>query len=194
MFWDKIFGDNKVDKVIYDELKSALSFEYAQVDRPLLRALLSAGLGNKAIAYLTKNMSLTATGLISLKDEFENLTAFVGLCRLVWPDSVFVKIENKGFDEDLQLFPFSLLPLVQNAVYNGYLGMVNFPIRIRVQSIANVLKFEVSNRVNHHLEDQAKTDYIDYVKNRLGLLYEGRHDLLLNSNTRVFKATLTITL
>lgn len=85
-----------------------------------------------------------------------------------------------------------LLPIVQNACINGYNGMENYPVKVKVKVLGRTISLEVSNRVNHHLADQSDTDLMDQARARLDFSYFGRYNLFLNSNSNLFKATLLL--
>jgi len=95
-------------------------------------------------------------------------------------------------DPSLQVNALLFLPLVQNALTNGYNTMPEHPIKIRLSSTTNQIKLEVSNHVNHYLKDQSDNDYINFLQDRLKFHYPDKHSLFINSNSMLFKAVMIL--
>jgi len=50
--------------------------------------------------------------------------------------------------------------MVQNGLVNGYNTMENYPLKVKLKAKDNHIVYEVSNRVNHHLTNQADNKFI----------------------------------
>lgn len=182
---------------ISDQAK--FSFEGCRLDKQLLTLAMGRGLVDDDYqAYLKAVLPLSATEAIAVNTEVTHLLEFVKQYKSLLGDSFFYKIdvdvrsleEGKG----MGIYPFVLFPLVRNALYLGYNTVEKYPVRIRVKLIGEKLKLEVSNRVNHHLENQESNADLRWFKSRLEVYYADKYTLLFNSNSNLFKATLLLDL
>ena len=192
-FFDKFFA--KKDAVDPEKLalQSSISFLNAQSDKKLLAKALE-----KPLEYTDYLQSLKSQLLFqesdkrNVKSEVAYLKSYLAAFALGLEQAIFFKEQINIEDESVEIPVFILIPLLQNALTWGYNTVEKYPIRIRLKVTSDYLKFEVSNHVNHYIENQEATDLIGNYKARLDLLYPENHSLMINSNTNTFKATLTI--
>lgn len=179
------------EKMLFE---AQLSLENAMTDKVLLLNLSRQHALEKANAYLQEVLEIDEEAEIPLKEELDRLQRFVELFAGSSPQPIFTKMQYTVDDEKpFFIHPFILYPLVQNALHNGYNTMQKLPMKVRVTQEGNTLKMEVSNRVNHYLESQENIPLIDYYKSRLKVLYPEKHNLFINSNSNLFKCTLSVT-
>lgn len=196
-FLDRLFGNKLEINLAKAEYESVLSFDRSQVDKHLLAAYLNKGLSvenNDYSSFLKTCLSRESKKPISLADELTALEAFVCLHRACQDEELFVKMVAVVHPGTLSIYPFILFPLVQNAIQHGYNSMERYPVKINIKIVGDRLQMEVSNRVNHYISNQAETELIHFYRQRLINCYPNKYDLLVNSNSSTFKATLNINL
>jgi sensor histidine kinase YesM len=89
-----------------------------------------------------------------------------------------------------------LVPFVENAFKHG-IGLTSDPfIRITLEARNGGLTFQVGNNYNkeHFSKDNSSGIGLANVKNRLALLYPGRHELKIEDSGTEFWVTLQLTL
>lgn len=197
-FFQKLFPKEiLVDQEKIDD-QINLSFNNCQFDKSLFISTIESGnMSADYQDYLSLMLHLSLQKDINLDNEITNLCSYLQFFKIVNYDSFFYKIEIRGMDSDNdcpQVSPLILFPLVKNALYGGYNTMEKFPVRIRINLIGKTLKLEVSNRVNHYVENQELNQDLRWFKTRLEAQYADRYTLLFNSNTSIFKATLILLL
>ena len=182
-------------------IENQLSFLECQVDRKLLDLWASACIENRDESWQIRFAKLQQSSLsrvcsqpISVIDEINYLNEYCLVYQYIKSEELHVNFKSDYTDSTALIYPFILISLVQNAIHNGYTSMEKYPVKIKVSGSARLLIMEVSNRVNHRIADQQDTDSIRLFRERLQFLYPDRHDLLFNSNSNTFKASLTVQL
>ncbi|MGJ1263414.1 histidine kinase [Sphingobacterium spiritivorum] len=182
-------------------IENQLSFLECQVDRKLLDLWASICIENKDQSWQIRFAKLQQSSLsrvcsqpVSVIDEIDCLNEYCLVYQHIKSEELYINFKSDYTDTAALIYPFVLMPLVQNAIHNGYTSMEKYPVKIKVSGSARLLIMEVSNRVNHRIADQQGTDSIRLFRERLQFLYPDRHDLLFNSNSNTFKATLTVQL
>lgn len=174
-------------------LASELSVQYALADTRLIRLATSQQKLALLQSYFEGVNAVDITQKIDLSAEIENLTNLIAAYQNLLGERFYLTIQNNCSESTkLRIEPFILFPLVQNAIEYGYNSLEKYPIRIKLHLVGNKLKFEVSNRVNHHIESQRDTTFISNFEARLKINYPDKYMLLMTSNTMLFKATLLL--
>ncbi|WP_164108070.1 MULTISPECIES: hypothetical protein [Sphingobacterium] len=176
--------------------EARLSFEYSRADRKLLSVSLqqSTESPTELNLFMQEALSCADRGRISLDEECLLLEKYVKLFETYVGSEILVSFDFPVKPNDLLIPIFLLLPLVQNAFHYGYHAAKKYPVRIKGKIIADTLVLEVSNRVNHNITDQSQTELIQFFRSRLDYEYPNQYDLILNSNSHTFKATLRLKL
>jgi LytS/YehU family sensor histidine kinase len=180
-----------------DEAKLALQAQISVQNAVLDKHLVALAVQQNRLQAIESLISLTTVmdenNIRTLHDEINLLNEYVCAYKALKGENFFITLQN-NVDEssDYKIFPFVLIPLVQNAIVNGYTTMEKYPIRIKLNSIGDTFKIEVSNRVNHYIANQEDTALIDNFKARLELIYPNKHSLIINSNSAIFKATVLL--
>lgn len=190
-FLGKVDSDNSIELA----LKSQLSFRVSQIDTQLIKLVGGTVENISNFNTLTDKALSTLEGdSLALSEEISYLQAYIKCFQQYQLSGCYIEENYQTASvKDLFIQPFILIPLVQNALHYG-LHLKERPIRLRLSVNAETLRMEVSNRVNHYLLDQSTTDIMTYFKGALAYHYAGRHELILNSNSNLFKASLTIRL
>lgn len=176
--------------------EAKLSFEYSCIDRKLLSVCLQQSPDSlmELNVFMRQGLSYSERMRIPVDEEYLLLKTYVGFFGDPIESGVGVSFDFPMPTNDLLIPAFFLFPLVQNAFHYGYHMEKKYPVRIKGKVIADTLLLEVSNRVNHHIADQSQTELIQFFRSRLDYEYRGRYDLILNSNSYTFKATLRLKL
>ncbi|MDM1296620.1 hypothetical protein HX021_20250 [Sphingobacterium sp. N143] len=176
-------------------LANRLSFGNSQFDR-FLAEMVIGRTPDLVATYMTfqKNMLMLDIEKPVLMDaELGRLNQYLMLVQELMPDTFQLKWENR-FPSERKVFlpPLILFPLIQHALSKGYNSMASQPVRIRLSGTPRVIQLEVSHRVNHYLEGQFQHALIQDFQKRLDYLFPEQHNLLLNSNSNICRATLTL--
>lgn len=137
---------------------------------------------------------------ISLAREISYLKNYIDLQKLRIANSPQIIIDTQ-IDEsldNLQIAPMLLIPFVENAFKHGISFNEPSFIKINLQILNNRLLYNVNNSVHpRHQGDHEKEVGgigLKNVKQRLALLYAGKHELIIRENQKEYFAHLTINL
>ncbi len=132
---------------------------------------------------------------VMLKKEIEYLQSFIELNELRLKEGKVTSFTITG-DYSRQLIPpMLLIPFVENAFKHGSKKAVSPAILIRLEMYDKGLEFDVVNyvdpaaTVNKDLEGGIG---LENVRKRLGLLYPGRHELLVENGAGTYHVNLKI--
>ena len=197
-FFKKLLEKEEIVDIEKISDQASLSVMNSQYDKLLFGLFVgSEKLSEVFFGYFERCVRVEVDQVTVLSSEVEILQQYLELFKLAKSDSIFYKLNIKYETEEAKtgiVWPFVLFPLVQNALYYGYNTMEKYPLKINIKITSSTLKLEVSNRVNHYVENQEVNDIVRLYKARLDTLYQGRYDLIFNSNSNLFKATLFLQL
>ncbi|MEI5985155.1 MULTISPECIES: hypothetical protein [Sphingobacterium] len=150
---------------------------------PLIKALFELQIGAYSISENIK---------WSVEKEVRFVEGILSLWNQANAESQEIKKQFLIHDPQLQIYPLITVPPIINALVNGYNSMKEHPVKIKFQCSSQHLQVEVSNRVNHYLEDQANNLEMMAFKDRLLIRYAENQQLFINSNSNLFKTTLIL--
>lgn len=137
---------------------------------------------------------------ILLTRDLEYLRNYISLQELRTATSPAITIETQIEDpeRDLLITPMLLIPFVENAFKHG-ISLVNTShIKTTLQTQGSTLYFDVQNSVHPKPENDPEKEHsgigLENVKQRLLLLYPGKHELVIRENAREFFVHLTLQL
>lgn len=130
---------------------------------------------------------------INLEDEINYIKSYLELEELRYAKNFFVKLQVDTENQKLQIPPFILSPLVENAVKHGIWNEES-PLTIFLNSTNNHLKFKVTNLMGKKNKHQLPGIGIENLKKRLHIYYPGKNRLELKSQDNIFTAELEIQL
>lgn len=175
------------------QLTTELSMRNAVIDSHLLALAASQNQLDSLQDYLSKVTLVDLNRDLELSKEIKNLESYITAYQSILGTNFHLKFQNNiDINSTIRISPFILFPLVQNSIHFGYNSMEKYPIRVKLGIVGNKIKLEVSNRANHHIHSQELTTLISNFKSRLLLLHPESHELLINSNSMLFKATLLV--
>ncbi len=137
---------------------------------------------------------------ISLNREIDYLNNYISLQKLRTDTSPDVKIET-DIDQavnTLQISPMLLIPFVENAFKHGISLREPSHIRISLQIKGNTIYLDINNSI--HLKPDTDPEKnksgigLNNVRQRLKLLYPGKHELIIRETAREFYVHLTMEL
>lgn len=133
---------------------------------------------------------------ISMEEEVGYLKSYIELQQLRFGDSVEVQLDIENEAPDCEIEPMLLVPFVENAFKHG-IGLIRQPyIAIQLKAVKGQLHFTVANNYNkqHFSKDNSSGIGLVNVRNRLSLLYPGKHVLTIDDTGELYKVSLQITL
>ena len=132
---------------------------------------------------------------VPLATELMHLESFIGLQQLRFKSKDIVHLEVKGEPEKHTIAPLLLLPFVENAFKHGYQLNRAGAIRICLNA-GDELVFTVENERPPEQaqiqKDQVGGIGLENISRRLQLIYGLNAELYVESNTKIFRAKLTL--
>ncbi len=177
-------------------LEAQLSLEQSRLDKELLVAYFEdeKSVSTDFSSYMQNVLQDRHEVSVPLAKELKNLERYIALFVLSKRNNIQVLYDFPLEPQPIAIAPFILFPLIQNALHYGYHGERKYPVRVRGRLLGGTLVLEVSNRVNHYLSDQSQTEVVKLFKSRLEHAYMDNYDLILNSNSNIFKSSLRLRL
>lgn len=137
---------------------------------------------------------------ISLTRDVDYLENYISLQKLRTSRSSSIVIETQIDEQlnNLQITPMLLIPFVENAFKHGISLQQPSHIKVTLQTKANTLYFDVHNSI--HIKPDNDPEKLKSgiglanVKQRLALLYPGKHELIIRESAKEFFIHLTIQL
>jgi len=137
---------------------------------------------------------------ISLSREIDYIKNYISLQKLRTDEKGSIKIET-NINEDagtLQIAPMLLISFIENAFKHGISFRQPSHVQIDLACKNNTVYFHVSNSKHQKKENDPEKDKsgvgLENVKQRLQLLYPGKHELIIGESDKAFSIRLTIQL
>ncbi len=116
---------------------------------------------------------------VHLKDEISFIEDYIALQRLRLGEDYPITFEKEGSLEGIEIMPFSLMPLVENAFKYGISQRDKTAILFDLRTTKDTIQFTTKNKINK-LEDKAShRTGIENLRLRLNLVYNQSHTLNL---------------
>lgn len=171
---------------VFNTLNNIYSMVYFQSDKSL-----------PAIAKLGEVMRFTTyysqKEIINLQDEVNYIKAHIELEQFRHEENAFVDLKINVNDESLEIPPYTLSPLVENALKHGLASNQN-PIKMELNINSKKLSFLVKNEIGTQKKDKLAGIGLDNLKKRLEIYYPAAHTLTLSNENNHFTALLEIDL
>ncbi|RZA00481.1 MAG: sensor histidine kinase [Sphingobacteriaceae bacterium] len=153
-------------------------------------------LGDMMRFMLQENMQET----ISITREIDYLQNYISMQKLRTQTSPNIVIQAEIDEQlsDLRIVPMLLIPFIENAFKHGISLREASYIKIVLYTAGNTLYFDVQNTIHARPEnDPEKYNNgigLENVKQRLQLLYPGKHELTIRETAKEFFIHLTLSL
>jgi hypothetical protein len=126
------------------------------------------------------------TSLVPLEKELKMLQDYIGLEKVRYGDRLEMWTDTSGDYKNKLIAPLIMIPFVENCFKHGSSMMTGRPwIKISTAINGNTLDFKIAN---------SKPAEAIKIKNRLELLYPGRHELNISSNNNEYDVHMVIQL
>jgi two-component system LytT family sensor kinase len=138
---------------------------------------------------------------IPLVRDLEYLNNFIALQRLRTDINPNIKIQifiQQDVNPALQIAPMLLIPFIENAFKHGISLREESIIRVSMELKESILYFDVFNTKHIRSENDPEKNSngigLMNVKQRLQLVYSGKHELVIRETTNDYFVHLVITL
>jgi LytS/YehU family sensor histidine kinase len=131
--------------------------------------------------------------MVSLNEELLHIKEYIDLVRIRFQETLHVSFLIEAVDEQIQIAPMLLIPLVENAFKHGNLVDNYLTIKIRSELRDNQLNFIVENTINRQSKKNTKGGIgLENIKKRLRLHYKNNHQLNTEQTDNWYIASLII--
>ncbi|UPZ36457.1 hypothetical protein MUB18_20420 [Sphingobacterium sp. PCS056] len=197
--WKRLWSSKVPENVQWQwKDKADLSFINSQMDVDLIRICLDrikSELTDPAIlrALLDyQDIALQPYKTHAVIAEIEFMEQYVSLFSQISDVDLSIVWTKKIEYPTLSVPRFILLPLVQNALWQGYHAAKKYPMKIKVSVFEKIISLDVINHVNHHIVDQKDHAIMENYQARLQYEFGDQHTLIMNSNADTFRSNLIL--
>lgn len=135
--------------------------------------------------------------MVPLQKELTMINDYIRLEKMRYGESLDLYTDLPSNAQDLSIAPLLLLPLVENSFKHGTSTMLDQPwinLRIEIKHNRMIMKL-VNGKINNKTADHNSSGIgIKNVKQRLSILYPGKHELTISNEEDVFIVNLKIDL
>lgn len=132
---------------------------------------------------------------VELSKEIEMLENYIELQKLRSDQSTKISFNVVGDPSQHKIAPLLFFPLVENSFKHGVKGVSDFAYVDISLNVENGIAFAIKNNKGK-VDDMEGGKYggigLENVKRRLALIYEGKHQFLVNETEEDFEVKLTI--
>lgn len=208
--------DNKKENKILEEKALELEFEKSQANFNFLKAQINPHFLHNTLNFLyakslpyseelsegiltlsdimryALNEANIKNGKVPLNDELEHLGNVIKINQLRFSNELQVIFETEGNTNNVQIIPFVLITLAENAFKHGDLNQSGYPLTIRLKMDNQQLSFYCSNKKKMGLKELSTGIGLDNIKKRLELTYGTDFSLDINDEQDYYTTNLKI--
>lgn len=133
---------------------------------------------------------------VAVRDEIQLIHNYIDLQRFRVGEDSRISFEMEGRVENQEVAPMLLLPLVENGFKHGIKGDVEGTfLDIYMGLEKDALTFKVENNKGpgqNEYDPDSRGVGLENIRNRLGLLYPGKHEFNVEETDDVFRVSLVI--
>ncbi|MBC7774231.1 MAG: histidine kinase [Phycisphaerae bacterium] len=132
---------------------------------------------------------------VPLSKEVQLLNNYIGLEQLRYGDHLRIKTDISVQNDALQVAPLLLLPFAENCFKHGGPDKDGlFRVDIQLYADDQKLVFQINNSKKNALESNKHTGGLGLqnIRQRLSLLYPGRHTLMIDNQPNTYQVRLEI--
>ncbi|CAM4071607.1 sensor histidine kinase [Gillisia limnaea] len=130
---------------------------------------------------------------IDLQQEVNYIKSYIELDQLRHEDGNTVNFQIDIENPSVQIPPFLLSPLVENALKHGKYNKDN-PILFNLKQTGNTLFFKITNKIGNQKKDKLGGIGLDNLKKSLAINYPDAHSIKINKEQQTFSVQLEIKL
>ncbi|MEO6734112.1 MAG: histidine kinase [Ferruginibacter sp.] len=172
-------------------LHNTLSFLYAK-SLPYSPELSEGILTLSDIMRYALNEATGSDDKAPLKDEIEHVRNVIRINQLRFSNNLHVNFEVKGVVNGVEIIPFLLITVVENAFKHGDLQRVEYPIIINLTVEHDRLYFYCHNKKKTGPKEISTGLGLDNIRNRLDYAYGSTYKLLIKDETDFYTTELII--
>lgn len=127
-----------------------------------------------------------------LKDEIEHVRNVIKINQLRFSNNLHVSFEVNGIVNGIQIIPFLLITMVENAFKHGDLQRAEHPIVIRLTIAGKGLTFYCHNKKKTGPKEISTGLGLDNIRNRLDFTYSNQYKMDIKEDADFYTTELTI--
>lgn len=197
--WKRLWSSKVPENVQWQwKDKADLSFINSQMDVDLIRICLHRIKSEPTDPAILRalldyqDIALQPYKTHAVIAEIEFMEQYVSLFSQISDVDLSIVWTKKIEYPTLSVPRFILLPLVQNALWQGYHAAKKYPMKIKVSVFEKIISLDVINHVNHHIVDQKDHAIMENYQARLQYEFHDQHTLIMNSNAHTFRSNLIL--
>lgn len=197
--WKRLWSSKVPENVQWQwKDKADLSFINSQMDVDLIRICLDRIKSEPTDPSILRalldyqDIALQPYKTHAVIAEIEFMEQYVSLFSQISDVDLSIVWTKKIEYPTLSVPRFILLPLVQNALWQGYHAAKKYPMKIKVSVFEKIISLDVINHVNHHIVDQKDHAIMENYQARLQYEFDDQHTLIMNSNAHTFRSNLIL--
>lgn len=144
------------------------------------------------LSELTRYMLYEKQEQIPLEKEWNYIQNFISLQQLRYDQPLNLQVTTKGNLASAQIAPYLLIPFVENAFKHGDVNDKENPLTIELECNEKEIIFHVKNKIGFQQKDKDGGIGLENVRRRLQLLYNDKHQLLIENQKEIFDCYLKI--
>ena len=172
-------------------LHNTLNFLYAK-SLPYSAELSEGILTLSDIMRYALNEATGSDDKAPLKDEIEHVRNVIKINQLRFSNNLHVNFEVNGVINGIEIIPFLLITVVENAFKHGDLQRVEYPIVIRLSVEHSRLHFYCRNKKKSGPKEISTGLGLDNIRNRLDFAYGKNYKFDIKDELEFYTTELTI--
>ncbi|MEO7767687.1 MAG: histidine kinase [Ferruginibacter sp.] len=172
-------------------LHNTLNFLYAK-SLPYSAELSEGILTLSDIMRYALNEATGSDDKAPLKDEIEHVRNVIKINQLRFSNNLHVNFEVNGVINGVEIIPFLLITVVENAFKHGDLQRIEYPIEVKLNVEHNRLYFYCHNKKKTGPKEISTGLGLDNIRNRLDFAYGKNYQLLIKDEAEFYTTELTI--
>lgn len=141
-------------------------------------------------------LSESSSDYVRLEKEIEYIENFIELQQIRFGNFIQFECNISGDHKNKVIAPLILIPFIENAYKHGVNAEDNSIIKINIETTENQLfLFVKNNKVFVQRSEESESGVgVENTKNRLQMIYPGKHKLQIDNSEKEYTVSLTIDL
>ena len=198
--WRKVHDEKLVAEIAFLRAQINPHFLFNTLNSIYSLSLLKSDAAPEAVLKLSGIMRYAVSDAsretVLLEKELNYITDYIALQKLRIPENVQLDYALNGSTAGIKIAPFIIIPFIENAFKYGVNAEEESSITINITLKANLLYVEVHNlKVTISGGSENSTGLgIDTTRQRLALIYPGKHTISIADTAKDFKILLNLEL